>query len=159
MTHRTPQDVRAALEEHGLIVEMQNFGSSTATAQQAAKAIGAELGSIVKSLCFLVDGHPIVVLAAGDRQVDSRKLGAFYGLSRKKVKMADPEVTLKATGYTPGSVPPIGHVQELPILLDDTLARYEIVYAAAGSPQSIFPITYHKLVEITGGTVLHLTRE
>lgn len=159
MSLRTPQDVQAVLEALGLELRVQVFDASTATAPQAAAAIGTELGSIVKSLCFVVDGQPVLVLAAGDRLVDDRKLAALYGVGRKKVRIADAETTLRATGYAPGGVAPVGHPQPLPILIDATFERYEVVYAAAGSPNAIFPIPLPTLIQITGGRLVDIAKE
>ena len=159
MFSRTPQDVQADLDSLGLDIHVQIFEASTATAPQAAAAIGTELGSIVKSLCFVVDGEPLLVLAAGDRLVDDRKLAALYGVGRKKVHIADAETTLQATGYAPGGVAPLGHPRPLTILIDSTFERYEVVYAAAGSPNAIFPIPLKTLVQITGGQLADLAKE
>jgi len=153
---RSPVDVQAALEAAGLGIRVHVLENPTATAQQAADAIGTTLGSIVKSLCFLVDGTPVLVLAPGDRSVDARRLARRYGVNRKKVRLASAEATMAATGYAPGGVPPVGLVRPLPVLVDASLGRFETVYAAAGSSHAIFPIAYARLVEITGGEVLDL---
>jgi Cys-tRNA(Pro) deacylase len=155
---RTPAHFQATLDSLGLDIRVQTFETSTATAETAAASVGTTLGSIVKSLCFLVDGKPVVVLTAGDQKVDDRKLGALYGVGRKKVKIASAEETIRVTGYAPGGVPPIGHATTLPIWIDQTLGRFETVYAAAGSPSSIFPIAFSKLVAVTGGQVADLTK-
>lgn len=159
MEERTPDDVQAALDALGLDITVEIFDSSTATSQEAADSIGTSLGSIAKSLCFLVDGQPVVVIASGDRRVDDRKLAKLHEVSRKKVKIADAQTTVEATGYAPGGVPPVGHASDLPIYIDDTLSRFEQVYAAAGSPNAIFPVPYETLVEITGGKVVDLAKE
>jgi Cys-tRNA(Pro) deacylase len=148
-----PQHIQAALDRLGLDIKVHIFTTSTATSQEAADSAGTELGSIVKSLCFLVEGRPVVLLVAGDQRADDRKVAAWYGVGRKKVRMADPDTTLQATGYAIGGVPPVGHIQPLPVLIDSTLARYETVYCAAGSSNAIFPIPFEQLVQITGGSV------
>ncbi len=155
----TPEHVQAAIDEQGLGIRIQFFEASTATSPQAAEAAGCELGAIAKSLCFLVDGQPVVVVTSGDQRVDTRKLAALYGVGRKKVKMADAETTIAVTGYAPGGVPPLGHIQPLPVLIDRMLGRYETVWAAAGAPNAIFPIAYQKLVEATGGRVVDIAEE
>lgn len=155
----TPEHVQAALDAIGLGIRIQTFADSTATSQEAADAIGTELGSIVKSLCFFIDGEPVVVLGSGDQRMDERKLGALRGVSRKKVRMATVEQSIEVTGYAPGGVPPVGHRSRLPIYIDDTLARYETVYAAAGSLNTIFPISLKTLVEVTGGEVIDIARK
>ncbi len=154
----TPGDVQAAIETLGLNIQIRTFDESTATAPQAAQAIGTELGSIVKSLCFVVEDQPVVVLTAGDQRVDDRKLGALYGVGRKRVKIAGAETTIAATGYAPGGVPPFGHRTRLPVLIDATLQRYDIVYAAAGSPNAIFPIPWDVLVKVTGGQIADVVK-
>ncbi|TGG95602.1 YbaK/EbsC family protein [Natronospirillum operosum] len=154
----TPDHVKAALEALGLKVSIEHFDSSTATSQEAADTLGTELGSIVKSLCFLIGDEPIMVLGAGDRQMDDRKLAALRGVGRKKVRMARPEQSIEFSGYAPGGVPPIGHRVSMPIYIDDTLARFETVYAAAGASDTIFRIAYSKLLEVTGGEVVDVAR-
>lgn len=155
----TPEHVQTAMDERGLGIRIQFFEASTATSPQAAEAAGCEPGAIAKSLCFLVDGQPVVVVTSGDQRVDTRKLAALYGVGRKKVKMADAETTIAVTGYAPGGVPPLGHIQPLPVLIDRMLGRYETVWAAAGAPNAIFPIAYQKLVEATGGQVVDIAEE
>jgi Cys-tRNA(Pro) deacylase len=159
MEQRSPQDVQAALTALGVDASIRTFSESTATAQQAADAIGTSLGSIVKSLCFLVDGKAVLVLTAGDQRVDDRKLGAMYGVGRKKVKIADADTTLKVTGYTPGGVSPVALVQPIPIHIDRSLGRFETVYASAGSPNAIFPLKLDDLVRVTGGELSDVARE
>jgi Cys-tRNA(Pro) deacylase len=158
MPQLTPDDVQQALDALGLEIQVQQFETSTATAQEAADSIGTELGTIVKSLCFVVVDEPVIVLAAGDHRIDDRKLAALYDVGRKKVKIADAETTLQTTGYLPGGVPPVGHLNPLPVLIDDTLGRFDLVYAAAGSPNAIFPIPFKTLCEITGGRVVDLAK-
>ena len=154
-----PADVEAALKGLGLETRVMTFDDSTATAPQAAEAVGTELGSIVKSLCFVVAGQPVIVLTAGDRRVDDRKLSALYGVGRKKVRIADAETTIARTGYAPGGVPPVGHRTALPVLIDESLSRFEVVYAAAGSAKAIFAVPHETLVEVTGGRVADVAKD
>jgi Cys-tRNA(Pro) deacylase len=150
-----PQRVQAALRELGIELEIQELDGSTRTAQQAADAIGTELGSIVKSLVFLTDGQPVIVLVAGDRRADPAKLKALLGARR--VMIADADQVRQATGYAIGGVPPIGHPTPLPVCIDRSLGRFATVYAAAGGPRAIFPIAFSRLVELTQGQVADLT--
>jgi prolyl-tRNA editing enzyme YbaK/EbsC (Cys-tRNA(Pro) deacylase) len=160
MESLTPQDVQAALDAFDLGLQIQFFEQSTATAQEAADAIGTELGTIVKSLCFMVGGEPVVVLAAGDQRVDDRKLAALYNLSRKKVKVAQPEECVTIFGYAPGSVPPTGHrMPQIRVFIEDSLGRFAQLYAAAGAPNAIFPVTFEQIQQITGGQIADLKRE
>jgi Cys-tRNA(Pro) deacylase len=155
----TSTDVQTAIEALGLEIQIMTFDISTATAPQAAEAIGTELGSIVKSLCFIIADQPVIVLAAGDQRIDDRKLGTLYDVGRKKVKIADAETTIGRTGYAPGGVPPIGHRTHLPVLIDQTLARFETVYAAAGSANSIFSMPFETLVSITNGRIADVAKD
>ncbi len=149
--------VQAALDALGSGIRVIEFAHSTATAPEAAAAAGCDLGAIVKSLLFLVDGQPVMVLTAGDRTVDHRRLGALYGVGKKKVKLADAQTVLEVTGYSVGGVPPIGHTRPVPVVIDESLGRFETVWAAAGAPNAVFPIRYTRLVEITAGRVAALT--
>lgn len=154
-----PARVQAALDALNVGSRVVEFAASTATAPQAAEAAGCELGAIVKSLLFLVDGQPVLVLAAGDRTISQKRLGALYGVGKKKVRLADAQTVLEITGYEIGGVPPLGHLCPLPVVVDESLGRFETVWAAAGAPNAVFPIAYAKLVEITSGRVAALTQE
>lgn len=153
-TPLTPATVQAALDAFGSGIQIRFFEESTATSQQAADNIGCELGQIVKSLAFIVDGQPIVVLASGDQRIDDRKLAALYAVGRKKVKTASPDACIEIYGYAPGGVPPFAHrTAGLPVHIDENLQRYEQLYAAGGAFNAIFPITLAQLLEFSGGTL------
>ena len=156
----TPDHVQAALDQTGLGIHVQYMSQPTATAPEAAAALNTELGSIVKSLLFMVDGQPTVVLTAGDQKVDDKKLSELYTVTRKKIKIATAEECIRIIGFAPGGLSPVGHrTPNLPILIDDTLARYETVYAAAGAANTIFPIKFQQLIDITGGRVVSVVKE
>lgn len=150
-----PARVQAALKDVGLSIEVLELAESTRTAQLAAQALNTELGSIVKSLLFLADGSPVLVLVAGDRRADTGRLRALVGA--QQVTIADADTVRRETGFAIGGVPPLGHPQALPTWIDASLARFETVYAAAGAPRAVFPIPYASLVEITHGHVADLT--
>jgi len=149
--------VQAALDALGLEIRVRRFEVPTSTAEEAAFAVGCDLGAIVKSLCFEVDSRPVLVLVAGDRQVDTKALRRIFGVSKRKVRIASRALVKEATGFAVGGVPPLGHERPLPILIDRSLSRFETVYAAAGSASSLFPICYATLIEVTGGEVYDLT--
>ena len=160
MESLTPAHVQKALASAGLKIEVIFMDNPTATAPEAAAAVNAELGSIVKSLLFMVNGDPVLVLTAGDQKADDKKLAALYGVNRKKVKIATPEECVAIAGYAPGGVPPLGHRQNgLKILIDETLGRHETVWAAAGASNTLFPIPFEQLVNITGGQVMPVVKE
>jgi prolyl-tRNA editing enzyme YbaK/EbsC (Cys-tRNA(Pro) deacylase) len=157
--------VRAALVEVGLGDIVLELNDSARTAQLAAEAIGAHfgiyvpVGAIVKSLLFLINDQPIIVLTAGDRNVNQKLVGVLYGVSGKKVKFADADTVLRITGYEVGGVAPVGHAQSLPILIDESLSRFTTVWAAAGAHHAVFPIEYKRLLSVTGGRVEKISVE
>jgi len=151
-----PARVQAALKTVGLDTSIVRLQESARTAQQASDALDTALGSIVKSLLFLADGEPVLVLVAGDRRADPAKLKRLLGARR--VMIADAERVRQETGFSIGGVPPIGHRQPLPTWIDTSLGRFETVYAAAGHPHAVFPIAFETLIRITGGHVADVAK-
>jgi Cys-tRNA(Pro) deacylase len=149
--------VQQHLESCGLTIEVMEMAESTRTAAMAAEAVGAPLGAIVKSLVFMADGEPVLVLVAGDKRADHKKLEKI--LKAKRVMIADADQVREATGFAIGGVPPVAHKAELAILIDRSLGRFEALYAAAGSPRAVFPISYQALLEITGGQLADVTED
>lgn len=156
----TPQHVQAALDTFGFGIIIRFFENSTATSQLAADEIGCELGQIAKSICFIIDDKPIVVIASGDQHIDDRKVAALQGVSRKQIKFATPEQCIELIGYAPGGVPPLAHrTTPRAVYLDDSLKRYQQVYPAGGASNAIFGVTLDQLATITGGTFADIRRE
>lgn len=140
-----------ALAAHGLTdVRLEEFAESTATAVDAAAAIGTAVGRIVKSLVFMAGDRPILVLASGPNRVDVNRLAAIVG---ERITRANADQVRQLTGFTIGGVPPVGHGQPLATFIDRDLLGYDQVWAAAGTPNSVFPIDPRDLVRITGGCV------
>ncbi len=152
--------VQAALDQLQLGTDIIEFDSSTATAQQAADNVGCQLGQIVKSLGFMINKtRPVLVLTSGDQSIDERKLAALFGVGRKRARMMNAEQCLALLGYAPGGVPPIAHRGGgFSVYLDDSLKRYETVYAAGGGANAIFPVRLSVLQEVTRGTFADLAR-
>lgn len=132
-----------------------HLSESARTAQLAADALSTPLGSIVKSLVFLADGQPVLVLVAGDRRASPEKLKRL--LKARRVMIADADRVREETGFSIGGVPPVGHQTPLPVWIDASLSRFETVHAAAGHPRAVFPVPYQDLVRITNGKVADLT--
>ena len=151
-----PERVQTALKAACLDTSIIQLQKSARTARLAADALDTALGSIVKSLLFLADGKPVLVLVAGDRRADPTRLKRLLGARR--VMIADAERVRRETGFSIGGVPPIGHRQPLPTWIDTSLARFETVYAAAGHPHAVFPIAFETLVRITSGHVADVTK-
>ena len=155
----TPQKrVQRALEELGLAAPVVEFEASTRTAAEAAAAVGCELGQIVKSLFFVAEGRPTLALVAGDRQADTARIAELLGVSRKRLKMGTPEEVLELTGYAVGGVAPVGSLTPCDIVVDDSLKRFQTVWAAAGAGNAVFAAEPHTLVEKAGGQWAAITR-
>jgi prolyl-tRNA editing enzyme YbaK/EbsC (Cys-tRNA(Pro) deacylase) len=146
--------VQAALTEAGSQARVIALATSARSAEDAARSIGTELGSIVKSLVFVVDDRPVMALVSGDRRCREKALPAAFGLEAPvKVKRADAERVRAATGFAIGGVAPIGLTRPIPVLIDSGLERFVAIYAAAGHPHCVFATTVAELVRLTGGTV------
>lgn len=148
--HPSTQRVAEALRAGGARGEVRQLADSTRTAQEAAAALDVAVGAIVKSLVFSADGEPVLVLASGDHQVDPAKVAAAIGAQR--VTRADADLVRAATGYPIGGVAPLAHPSPLRTLVDTHLATYQVLWAAAGTPHSVFSTAYDELVRLTGGT-------
>lgn len=155
--HPSARKVAETLRALGVETEVVEFPQGTRTAQDAAAAIGTTVGQIVKSLLFLADGKPVLALVSGSNRLDVQKLGRLVGAGR--VERADADTVRAITGYAIGGVPPVGHDRPLPVFLDQDLLQYDVVYAAAGTPQAVFAITPTRLVEITGAQVADLAEQ
>ena len=156
----TPDYVQKSLDIFGLGLTIRFFENSTATSQLAADEIGCQLGQIAKSICFIVDNRPIVVIASGDQRVDDRKVAALLGITRKQIKFATPEQCIEQIGYAPGGVPPLAHrTTPLAVFLDDSLRRYTQIYPAGGASNAIFCVPLEHLITITGGKFADIRRE
>ena len=148
------QRVQDALQALGLPCEVLELPQSTRSAADAAQTIGCTVGQIVKSLVFrAASGRAILVLASGANRVNERLLSSHLG---EAVAKADADFVRAQTGYAIGGVPPLGHVQPLTALIDRTLLGYDVLWAAAGTPHSVFKLTPADLLTMTGGQVLDL---
>ena len=145
-----PDRVRAALEAAGVEARIQEFGVSTRTAQEAADAVGTSVGQIVKSLLFIAAETPVLALVSGVNQLDTERLGALTG---SVITRASADAVRAATTYAIGGVPPAGFPAPIPTYIDRDLMQYEVIWAAAGTPRHVFPITPADLLRLTGGTV------
>ena len=154
--HPNVERVVAAGRELGLEIEPRSFPEGTRTAQEAADAIGVELGQIVKSLIFGVDGEVVLAYVSGANRLDEKLLAAAAGGSR--CERVDADAVRKATGFPIGGVPPFGHSTQLRIFIDPDLLQFEEVWAASGTWNDVFGIEPHRLVEASGGVITALKR-
>ena len=143
------QRVIKVLRDFDSSLKVQALNSSARTAIDAASSLNCEVGAIVKSLLLRTDDSFILCLVSGDKRCSLNKIKKI--LNKKDVSMANADQVKSQTGFSIGGVSPIAHLKKIKILIDSSLSRYENVYAAAGHPNSIFKITYKKLVKLTEG--------
>lgn len=148
--HPSTERVSQALRAGGATGDVRALTESTRTAQEAAAALGVPVGAIVKSLVFTADGEPVLVLASGDHQVDPALVAAVLGAG--KVRRADADTVRAATGFPIGGVAPVAHPSPLRTVVDRHLSGFDVVWAAAGTPHSVFSTTYDELIRLTSGT-------
>ena len=152
---RSVDRVRNYLAQMDLDIHIQELSSSTRTAQLAADAVGTSLGSIVKSLVFIADDdRTVLALVAGDQRADGDKIAR--SVNARTARMANGEEVRARTSYAIGGVPPVAHPDPLETLVDQTLLRFETLWAAAGAPNTLFEIETQKLLELTRGRVLDI---
>ena len=143
--HPTAARLKERLAQRGLEIEVRTLSDSTRTAVEAAAAVGVEVGQIVKSLVFRRDESPVIVLCAGDRRVDAKRLG---------LRSASAEQARAATGFAIGGIPPLGHDSALETLVDASLRRFDTVWCAAGTPHDVFEVPVETLIEAIGSSHL-----
>lgn len=148
----TAQRVQDALAAKGFANRVLELEYPVKTAQAAADAVGCTVAQIVKSLVFrgTTSGRGVLVLASGANRIDTAKLAALLG---EEVTMGDPKFVRATTGFAIGGIPPVGHAQPLDVMIDAQLLALDSLWAAAGHPNSLFPLTPDELVRMTGGRV------
>ena len=144
--------VHDALRAAGIAGEIVVLPDAASTAVLAAEALDVEVGAIANSLVFMSDGEPLLVMTSGAHRVDTAALAERLG--RAKIQRANPDQVREATGQAIGGVAPTGHPAPLTTVVDEDLARYPEIWAAGGTPHTVFPLTYDELVRLTGGTVV-----
>ena len=152
----SPADLEAFLQAHAVQGEILYLEAPTPTVETAAQAVGAQTGQIVKTLLFLIDGQPVAAIANGTAPIERRALAACYQVGRKKIKLAPPETVLAITGYPAGAVPPFGHLEPLPTLLDPRVLTLNEVYAGGGAENALVRLDPQDILKITGAQVLDL---
>lgn len=148
------QRVADAARDLGLSIAVREFPAGTRTAEDAARAIGADVGQIVKSLVFVADGRPVICLVSGRNRLDAARLEELAGAG--EVSRADADTVRQATGFAVGGVPPFGHRNRIPVYLDRDLLSYESVWAAAGTPTSVFAVEPRALAAACNAVIADL---
>ena len=139
-------------DENLSVIELEN---SAKTALDAANSLNCEVGAIVKSLLIKIENEFLICLVSGDKRCSFNKLKKIS--EKKNVRMASADEVKSQTGYTIGGVSPVGHINDIPIFVDNSLSRFKDIFAAAGHPNAIFKINYEKLIQITKGDVKDIT--
>ncbi|WP_320007232.1 YbaK/EbsC family protein [Maridesulfovibrio sp.] len=152
------QRVQEYLAKSGKDFKVKEFSSSTRTAADAADSIGCEVGQIAKSLVFQdkKTEELVLVIASGSNRVDTKKISKSIGM---KLKQAKADLVKLKTGFAIGGIPPVAHAEQLQTILDEDLQQYVEIWAAAGTPHSVFQLTPASLAELTNGNWLDLRQE
>lgn len=151
MAGKAVERFRAAAGALGVQVEVRTFPQGTRTAQDAARAVGCAVGQIVKSLVFMADGEPVIALTSGSNRADPGRLATL--VAAREVRQATAAEVRAATGFAIGGIPPFGHAAAHKTLVDRDLMAFDVVWSAAGSPDTTFPIAPGELIAASGGTV------
>jgi prolyl-tRNA editing enzyme YbaK/EbsC (Cys-tRNA(Pro) deacylase) len=138
------------LKSMGVTGEVRELPEPAPTAAAAAAQLGCEVGAIANSLVFAADGAPLLVMTSGAHRVDTTRVASLVGAS--VVARADPQSVREWTSQAIGGVGPVAHPAPIPTLVDTWLAKYDVVWAAAGHPHTVFPTSFEELLRITSGT-------
>jgi prolyl-tRNA editing enzyme YbaK/EbsC (Cys-tRNA(Pro) deacylase) len=152
---QSARKVQEALRILGVACEVREMDKTTRSAQDAARAVGCEVGQIAKSLVFkgATTRQAVLVITSGSNRVDEKKLSDRIG---EPVLKADAAFVHQQTGFAIGGVPPVGHEQPIAVFIDEDLLTYSEIWAAAGTPQAVFRLTPQELQKITSGRVIRV---
>jgi len=156
MSARGEREVRSFFEAAGIRKEIHRFDDSTHNSELAARTLGVEVGQIAKTILLMTDEAPLVVVISGDRRVDLKKVRALRGA--RKVRLAGPEDVTSHTGFAVGAVSPVGLPEGIPVYLDRSLRRFNVIYPAAGATNNMFVTSPEELLALTGATETDLAR-
>jgi Cys-tRNA(Pro) deacylase len=147
----TPADLERFIREHDIDATIVPMHMETPKVPAAAEALGVQPAQIIKTLVFLVRDDPTVIVASGDTTVDRRPIADRYGVGKKQVKLANTGAALRVTGYSVGGVPPFGHVTQIPVLLDERIRAWDVVYGGGGDDRTLLRVTPAELARVTQG--------
>jgi prolyl-tRNA editing enzyme YbaK/EbsC (Cys-tRNA(Pro) deacylase) len=154
--HPNTERVQSFLERHGSAARVVELDGSTRTAAEAAEAIGTTVAQIAKSLVFVARERPILAIASGINRVSVEKLSHLAGVD---VARADADEVRRHTGFPIGGVPPVAHERPLDVIIDRDLLQYAEIWAAAGTPRSVFPTNPEELQAMTGGAIADIKED
>ena len=152
----TPDDLEIYCHVHQLEATVLHLSVPTPTVTAAAEVVGCPAEQIVKSILFMVDQEPVMVITCGTARVDRRVIASYYGLSKKRVHLASAEQVAEFTGYAVGGLPPFGHLQLFPTLIDRRVLVQTTVYAGGGSETALLRLEPNQLTSVVPAVVLDL---
>ncbi len=153
----TSDNLQGFIERNRIEATILPMAGHTPTVSDAARELGVETDRIIKSLVFMNDGSPLLVITNGLARVDRRKLAAYLGVGRKKVKFASAEQALAITGFVVGSMPPFGHRQQLRTVVDPSVTRWDTIYGGGGDINAMMKLTPRELIRVSGAEVQELS--
>lgn len=156
MHRRAERFVARVCEQYGVEIDVHEFPEGTKTAADAAAAIGCEIAQIASSIVMAVDDGLVVVVTSGANRVGESKVAAQFAVPEESVAMADAGQVKDQLDWSIGGVPPFCHDTTVPVLFDETLTEFDTVWAAAGTPEAVFPIAPSRVRELSEATVLDI---
>lgn len=151
------KDLQKFIDKHQIEATILPLDEHTPTVSDAARALSVENDQIIKSLVFHIEGEPLLVISNGLARVDRKKLAAYLGVGRKRVKFAAPDHVLEITGYIVGSMPPFGHKKKLRTLMDAAVARMNVIYGGGGDINAMMRLTSDTLVDVSQAEMVALS--
>lgn len=155
--HLTQIELQHFIDKNQIEATILPMDEHTPTVPDAARALGVEPEQIIKSLVFMIKDEPLLIINNGTARVDRRKIGKHVGVNRKKVKFATAEQALEISGYIVGSMPPFGHLQPLPTLIDPTITTLGTIFGGGGDIDAMMRLTPDELLRITAGELIDIS--
>ncbi len=157
LSQQDTEHLEKFIHENGVHGQLIHINVPTPTVESAAAAVGTSPDKVIKSLIFLVDGNPVLVIASGIQKVDRRTIARHFEVGRKKVKLADADTVQAVTGFVVGAVPPIGHLTPLTVLIDKRVLQHSTVYAGGGSIDFLLKLDPSEILELTDASPIDLS--
>jgi Cys-tRNA(Pro) deacylase len=151
------EDLQQFIQNHGIQAAILPMRAHTPTVTDAARELGVDTEQIIKSLVFRVEDRPLLVINNGTARVDRKKVAAFLGVGRKRVKFAGAEQALAYTGYVVGSMPPFGHRRKMRTLVDPAVTRLAVIFGGGGDIDAMMRLTPAELLRVTGADVVDVS--
>lgn len=159
MQKLTPNDLEAFMQAEHIPYEMLHLEVPTPTVETAAQAVGTQVERIVKSILFTIEDQAVLAITSGSAYVDRRAIASLYSVGRKRVKLASAQDVLALSGYEVGAMPPFGHLEKLPTLLDRRVLELPEVYAGGGAENVLVRLSPEDILRVTQASVLDLVEK